>query len=31
MKAIQLGGALTLLALVGFVVVAIRREHRVGH
>jgi protein SCO1/2 len=31
MKAIQLGGALTLLALVGFVVVAIRREHRVGY
>ena len=31
MKAIQLGGALTLLALVGFVVVAIRREHRAGH
>lgn len=31
MKAIQLGGALTLLALAGFVVVAIRREHRVGH
>jgi protein SCO1 len=31
MKAVQLGGAFTLLALVGFVVVAIRREHRVGH
>ncbi|MCC7243659.1 MAG: SCO family protein [Acidobacteria bacterium] len=31
MKAIQLGGALTLLALAGFVVVAIRREHRAGH
>ena len=31
MKAVQLGGALTLLALAGFVVVAIRREHRVGH
>jgi protein SCO1 len=31
MKAVQLGGALTLLALAGFVVVAIRREHRVAH
>jgi protein SCO1/2 len=31
MKVVQLGGALTLLALVGFVVVAIRREHRVGY
>ncbi|MCC7125834.1 MAG: SCO family protein [Acidobacteria bacterium] len=31
MKAVRLGGAFTLLALVGFVVVAIRREHRVGH
>ena len=31
MKAIQLGGALTLLALAGFVVVAIRREQRAGH
>jgi protein SCO1 len=31
MKAIQLGGALTLVALAGFVVVAIRREHRAGH
>ena len=31
MRAVQLGGALTLLALVGFVAVAIRREHRVGH
>jgi protein SCO1/2 len=31
MKAVQLGGAFTLLALVGFVVVAIRREHRAGH
>ena len=30
-RAVQLGGAFTLLALVGFVVVAIRREHRVGH
>jgi len=31
MKAVQLGGAFTLLALVGFVVVAIRRDYRVGH
>jgi protein SCO1/2 len=31
MKAVQLGGAFTLLALVGFVVVALRREHRAGH
>ncbi len=31
MKAVRLGGAFTLLALVGFVVVAIRREHRAGH
>jgi protein SCO1/2 len=31
MKAVQMGGALTLLALVGFVVVALRREHRAGH
>ena len=31
MKAVQLGGAFTLLALAGFVVVAIRREHRAGH
>ena len=31
MKAVQLGGAVTLLALAGFVVVALRREHRAGH
>jgi len=31
MKAVQLGGAFTLLALAGFVVVALRREHRAGH
>jgi protein SCO1/2 len=31
MKAVRLGGAFTLLALAGFVVVALRREHRVGH
>jgi protein SCO1/2 len=31
MKAVQLGGAFTLLALAGFVVVAIRREQRAGH
>jgi protein SCO1 len=31
MKAVQLGGAFTLLALVGFVIVAIRRDYRVGH
>jgi len=31
MKAIQLGGAATLLALGGFLFVAIRREHRAGH
>jgi protein SCO1/2 len=31
LKAVQLGGALTLLALGGFVFVAIRREHRVGY
>lgn len=31
MKAVQLGGAFTLLALVGFVVVALRREPRAGH
>lgn len=31
MKAVRLGGALTLLALVGFVVVALRREQRAGH
>ena len=31
MKAVQMGGAFTLLALAGFVVVAIRREHRAGH
>jgi protein SCO1/2 len=31
MKAVQLGGAVTVLALVGFVVVALRREHRAGH
>lgn len=31
MKAVQLGGAFTLLALVGFVVVALRREQRAGH
>jgi protein SCO1/2 len=31
MKAVQLGGALTLLLLAGFVVVALRREHRAGH
>lgn len=31
MKAVQLGGAFTLLGLVGFVVVAIRREQRAGH
>jgi protein SCO1/2 len=31
LRAVQLGGAFTLLALAGFVVVAIRREHRVGY
>jgi protein SCO1/2 len=31
MKAVQLGGALTLVALVGFVVVALRRDMRAGH
>jgi protein SCO1/2 len=31
MKAVQLGGAFTLLALAGFVGVALRREHRAGH
>lgn len=31
MKAVRLGGAFTLLALAGFVVVALRREHRAGH
>jgi protein SCO1 len=31
MKAVRLGGAFTLLGLVGFVVVAIRREQRAGH
>lgn len=31
MKAVRLGGAVTLLALAGFVVVALRREHRAGH
>jgi protein SCO1/2 len=31
MKAVQLGGAFTLLALAGFVVVALRREQRAGH
>ena len=31
MKAVQLGGAFTLLAMVGFVIVAIRRDYRVGH
>ncbi len=31
MKAVQLGGAFTLLALVGFVGVALRREYRAGH
>ncbi|HTM29996.1 MAG TPA: SCO family protein [Vicinamibacterales bacterium] len=31
MKAIQLGGALTLLALIGFVAVALAREQRTAH
>lgn len=31
MKAVRLGGAVTLLALAGFVVVALRREQRAGH
>lgn len=31
MKAIQLGGALTLLALIGFVAVALVREQRTAH
>lgn len=31
MKAVRVGGAFTLLALAGFVVVALRREHRAGH
>jgi protein SCO1/2 len=31
MKAVRLGGAFTLLALAGFVIVALRREHRAGH
>jgi protein SCO1/2 len=31
MKAVQLGGAFTLLALAGFVVVALRREQHAGH
>jgi protein SCO1/2 len=31
MKAIRLGGAFTLLALAGFVVVALRRDERVRH
>lgn len=31
MNAVRLGGAVTLVALVGFVVVAIRREDRAGH
>lgn len=31
LNAVRLGGAATLLALVGFVVVAIRREGRAGH
>lgn len=31
MKAVQLGGAFTLVALVGFVVVALRRDARAGH
>ncbi len=31
MRAVRLGGAVTLLALVGFVVVALRREQRAGH
>lgn len=31
MGAVRIGGALTLLALVGFVVVSIRREGRAGH
>lgn len=31
MKAVRLGGAFTLLALAGFVVVALRREYRAGH
>ena len=28
MRAVRVGGALTLLALVGFVIVSIRRDHR---
>lgn len=31
MKAVQVGGAFTLLAMAGFVIVAIRRDYRVGH
>ncbi len=32
MRAVRVGGAVTLLALVGFVVVSLRREHReAGH
>ena len=31
MAAVRVGGAVTLLALVGFVVVSIRRERRAGH
>ena len=31
MSAVRVGGAVTLLALVGFVVVSIRRERRAGH